>query len=384
MSAQYTQAVPVVIGAGAIKELSDHVKSFGAKKVMLVYTDDLAKSAAVEGARASLSAGGVDYIEFGKIKADPPSNIVDEGGELARSENVDCLVGIGGGSSMDASKAIAVLLGKPGSIVNYLTDPPMDITLTVPVIMVPTTAGTGSEVSTVAIVTNIETNTKPAIAVHGALALIDPELTVSMPARVTTNTGMDVLCHSLETITGKVNPNPLSTALALDAIRKVMRYLPIAVADGNNMEARTNMIIAANFAGIGISNNHCHLGHAIADGLSAAFHTPHGFNCILGEAEMMKLVAPSVPNEMYLIADAMGLDVADASVEVVAEAVAKAIFDLMKQCGVPSMKECGWPREQVLACSGHIMANFLTTRCPMDVTEEQVIDVLGKAYDNYQ
>ena len=387
MSVKYTQHVPAVFGAGAIQELGEHAKRLGGSKVMLVYTADLTGSVLVDRAHKALEAAGLPYLDFNKMLADPPSDLVDEGGELARKEKVDCLVGIGGGSSMDASKAIAVLLSNPGSILNYMQDPPLAIDLKVPVIMVPTTAGTGSEVSTVAIVTNTQNHTKPALAIHGALALIDPELTATMPPSVTANTGMDVLCHSMESSTGKESPNPLSTVCAMDAIRRVFRSLPTAVADGSNMDARTDMAIAANFAGIAISNNHCHLGHAVAYALSAAFHTPHGLNCIWGEAEVFRLVAPVVPNEMHMIAEAMGLDIAaDADIAAVADAVADAIYDLMRACKVPSMKERGFTREQATAPAvvDHIMANFLTTRCPMDIKTEMVQDLLGKVYDNYQ
>ena len=385
MSVTYAQAVPVVFGMGAIAEIAEEAKKLGGTKVMVVYTSDLAQSAAVKGTHDSLEAAGMPYVDYDGVVPDPPVACVDAGAELARAEGADCLVAVGGGSSMDAAKAMAVVLTKGGSIVNYLQDPPLPVDLEVPVIMVPTTAGTGSEVSTVAVISNPAANTKPAIAVHGALALIDPELTASMPPRLTVNTGMDVLCHSMETMTGKDNKNPLSTALARDAIQRVFEYLPRAAADGSDLEARENMAIAANFAGVGISNNHCHLGHAVADSFSAAFHTPHGLNCIWGEAEVFRLVAPAVPEEMRDIARCMGLELADdAPVEAVADAVADAVYDLMRRCGVASLAECGFAREDVVACADHIMANFLVTHCPMDVTREQVVELLGKIYDTYR
>lgn len=385
MTVTYAQVAPVVYGVGAIASLAEEAKKLGATKVLCVYTSDLAGSAAVKGAHASLEAAGMPYVDFDQVVPDPPVDAIDAGAALATAEGADCLVAVGGGSSMDAAKAIAVVLTRGGSVVNYLQDPPLQVDLEVPVITVPTTAGTGSEVSTVAVISNPATNTKPAIAVHGTLALIDPELTASMPPRLTVNTGMDVLCHCMETMTGKDNKNPLSTVLARDAIRRVFEYLPRAAANGQDLEARENMALAANFAGIGISNNHCHLGHAVADSFSAAFHTPHGLNCIWGEAEVFRLVAPAVPEEMRDIARCMGLAVADdAPVEQVADAVADAIYDLMRTCNVASLAESGFAREDVVACADHIMANFLVTHCPLDVTREQVVELLGKIWDTYR
>jgi alcohol dehydrogenase class IV len=278
---QYNQLVPVIFGAGAISQLGEQVKALGCKKVMCVYDGGVKAAGIGSKAESSLKAAGVDFVVFDKISADPPSAIIDEASALARAEKVDGLVGVGGGSSMDSSKAIALMTDRPGSIRDYLQGPPLSLKSSLPIVLVPTTSGTGSECTQVCVITHEEQNAKLAVFVRSSLAIVDPELVKTLPPSGTASTGLDAFAHAAESVTCK-NWNPRSELLALTAIAKIKKYLPVACKDGSDMEARTEMCLASNWAGIAFADTDVHVGHCVADSFSVGFHTPHGLNCAWG------------------------------------------------------------------------------------------------------
>ncbi|MBR5489772.1 MAG: iron-containing alcohol dehydrogenase, partial [Oscillospiraceae bacterium] len=303
---KYDQLVPVFFGDGAIDLLGEKVKELGCKKVICVYDSGVKAAGIAPRAEASLKAAGVDYVVFDRIEADPNDGIVDECGLMALEAGVDGFVAVGGGSSMDCAKAAALLMDHPAPIRQYFTAPPSFIECCVPVIHVPTTAGTGSEVTQVAVITDSRDHSKPSIFMNSALAIVDPSLTLTVPPHVTANTGLDAFTHAAESITAK-GRNPRSELLAKAAIEKIAKYLPIAYDDGSNIEARTQLCLAANWAGIAFQDTDCHLGHDMADGISATFHTPHGYNCIMVNAEIMNKCSEYIPEKVQVIGEALGL-----------------------------------------------------------------------------
>lgn len=374
----------MVFGPGAIHELGREVKALGCGRVLCVY-DGGVKAAGIAGsAEASLREAGVEYSVFDRISSDPSSDTVDEGAALAAAIGADCIVGIGGGSSMDAAKAIALLMDNPAPVSQYLTLPPMLLETATPLVLVPTTAGTGSEVTAVCVITKQETGEKLGLFMKGnATAILDPELTITVPAAVTANTGMDAFSHSVESITSRAR-NPRSEALALDAIRKIVRWLPVACADGSNIEARTALSLASNFAGIAFADADNHFGHSIADALSATFHTPHGLNCAWGDPELIKIVAPAVPDKVRLIGGAMGLEGLEAlEPGALGEAVAAAVRDLMRRCGIRSPKEMGFDRERLVSGASLAFESGLKFNCPVEISMETAQKAMEGVFDNY-
>ena len=219
---EYDQLTPVVFGAGAIDSLGERVKAYGCKKVLCVYDGGVKAAKISERAEASLKAAGVDFVSFDKISADPATTLVDEAGALARKEQVDGVIGVGGGSSMDAAKGAALLMSHDSPIAQYLTLPPTMLKSSVPIFLVPTTAGTGSEVTQVAVLSDNERDLKLAVFVRSTLAIVDPELTLTVPAHVTATTGMDAFTHASEAITAK-KWDPRSELLACAAIEKITK-----------------------------------------------------------------------------------------------------------------------------------------------------------------
>ncbi len=386
MAFQYNQLVPVLFGEGAINQLGEKVKELGCKKVICVYDGGVKAAGIAPKAEASLKAAGVDFVVYDKITADPADTQVDECGALAKEAGVDGFVGIGGGSSMDCAKAASLLMNHPAPIKQYFTAPPSFLDCTVPVILVPTTAGTGSECTQVCVITNTEDHSKPSIFMRSTLAIVDPELTYTVPASVTANTGLDAFTHAAESITAK-GRNPRSELLAKTALEKIAKNLPAAVKDGTNKEARYELCLASNWAGIAFADTDCHLGHNMADGISVTFHTPHGLNCIWVNPELMKLCATVIPEKVQVVGEAIGVVFTGKETPVdVGEKTAAAIRALMKACGIKSPKEMGMDRQQFIDCYKMAMEIDLGLRlnCPVDVTPEIVRDLYQNIYDNYQ
>ncbi len=172
--------------------------------------------------------------------------------------------------------------------------------------MVVTTAGTGSESTGIGVVTDTENDIKNSVIGVATLGILDPETTVTVPPETTAYTGMDAFAHAAEAITAKA-PNPKSELLASDAIKRIVKYLPIAMEDGNNIEARGNLLLASNFAGIAFNDALVHLGHAIAHSIGAKFHLTHGAVCALALPEVMKYAAQVDASKVKIVGESMGI-----------------------------------------------------------------------------
>jgi alcohol dehydrogenase class IV len=227
LMSRYEQLVPVVFGAGVISQLGEEVAKLGAKKALLVYDGGVKAAGIGVKAEESLKAAGVDYVIFDKITSDPPTETIDEGASFGRENNIDIVVGVGGGSSLDASKAIGIFQTAELPSAQHIVLPPKFIASETPIVLVPTTSGTGSEATQMSVLSDVSRNIKSAIFTRSTLAIVDPELTLTVPSAVTAYTGLDALSHAVEAVTSK-NWNPRSEACALYAIEKISKYLTVA------------------------------------------------------------------------------------------------------------------------------------------------------------
>jgi len=384
MVSKYEQLVPVLFGDGAIEQLGEKVKEFGCKKVLCVFDEGVKAAGIFPKVETILKSAGVHCAVFDKIQADPSEELVNECAQFARDEKVDCFLAIGGGSSMDCTKAASLLMDRPLPLSQYITDPPVFYSHSNPVILVPTTSGTGSECTHVAVITY--KGTKTGVFLRSNLAIVDPQLTYTVPPTVTANTGLDAFCHAAEAVTAN-DWNPHSELLGLHAIGLIAKYLPTAVKDGRNAEARHNLSLASNFAGIAFADTGCHLGHCLADGLSANFHTPHGYNCIVCDAEMLAACAVGTPEKVKLVGEAMGIRFTGKETpQELGTKVAEEVRKLMRACNVKSLKASGFTREQLVGCTDMCMKlNLgLQTLSPVPVTSKLVSDIYAKSFENYQ
>ena len=243
--------IPTVMkhGLGAIQTLADEVRSLGVKRPLVVTDSGIVKAGLLDRATAPLKAADIGYAVFDKVAPNPPIATVDEGAGVYKSEKCDGIIGFGGGSAMDTAKAIGVVATNGGSILQYEWADPQPVKNRIPpTICVPTTAGTGSEVTLWAVITDpkrhIKFNVGGTPHIGAWVALIDPELTLDLPGPVTAGTGMDALAHAVECYTCAY-AQPLPDSVALNAMEYIGQWLRVAYAQGHNVEARYKMSMAA-------------------------------------------------------------------------------------------------------------------------------------------
>ncbi|MFV0443632.1 MAG: iron-containing alcohol dehydrogenase [Planctomycetaceae bacterium] len=276
-SFDYDPRTRVVFGAGAIEQLGQLAAEIGGPRVLLVTDGGLKAAGHEDRAVDLLRQAGLTPQVFGEVSSNPTNLDVERGLEFARDVGVDLFIGLGGGSSMDCAKGVNFLLTNGGRIQDYrgtgkATQPML------PMIAVPTTAGTGSEAQSYAVIADAESHMKMACGDKKALpriALLDPELTVTMPAAVTAATGIDAISHAVETyVTTK--RNPVSQLFSRQAWGLLSRAFPVVVSEPTNLEARGAMLLGAHLAGTAIENSMLGAAHALANPLSAHFDAVHG------------------------------------------------------------------------------------------------------------
>jgi 1,3-propanediol dehydrogenase len=378
---KYRPKVPTIFGVGAVAWLGEEVKGLGCKRPLCVYGYGTKAVGIAEKAEKSLKDAGMDYCSFDRVTPDPTSDIIDGIVLMAKAEGADCIIGIGGGSNMDAAKAVAIMMGLEGRTQDNLKLPPQFFRANVPIVLVPTTSGSGSEASNACVITHEQSGVKIPSIVESTLAIIDPELTRTLPASATAETGLDAFSHATEAITSR-DWNPHVEMLALAAIRKIVRNLPIVCQDGNNIEARTEMAYASNWAGFATVDAPPHVGHGVADAFTQAFPLPHGLPCAWATSEVLHLVASAIPDKVKLIGEAMGLTFGKTdSPEEIGTKTAESFRKFMKIVGIKPPAGLGLNREDVIKYSQAVMP--LSRKCPVDITPDLALKLIERVYDNY-
>lgn len=305
----------IEFGNGVAADLGKQAATLGMRHALLVTDRGLLDLPACREAQTSLEQAGVAVTVFADVIADPTSSSVVAAAMAYRAAAADGLVALGGGSAMDTAKALGVLVqANADNVVPFFFGGPQPIPGMPPLICLPTTAGTGSEVTWIAVVTHDgvkQVLRDPKIA--PALALVDPQLTWSMPPILTCATGMDALSHALETVTSS-RPNPYSDLLAYDAIARLGRWLPRAVAHGADETARAEVALAATLAGIAFLNSRLHLGHAVGHSMGTHFKIAHGSACMMCMPALLEFLQADAPAELQRIAAIIGGDDAPTAV----------------------------------------------------------------------
>ena len=378
---KYTQLNPVIFGNGAIGCVGEELAKLGCKKLLFVCGPNVTKAGGTVKAEASLKAHGIDFLYWNEVKPDAPSGLINKAAEFAIKEGCDSVLGIGGGSCMDLAKAVALLLDlKETKIEKYLPPPPPTMQPEkVPIFLAPTTSGSGSEGTMVSVITDETTGQKQAIFIHATIGIIDPELTLTCPPAVTAQAGFDVMAHCIESITAR-DRNPHSELLALSALRRVRDNLVECFNNGSNLEARSEMALASNWAGLAFVDTDIQLGHATCDSISATCHTPHGIECAWVTPELLKIMADYVPVEIKKIAEAMRVELTGKETNLeVAEKIGDVIHDMMHQCQVKTLAGYGATKEQVVAGAPLIVAaRHLWPKCPVYVDKELTVEDAAK------
>jgi choline dehydrogenase len=369
--------VPTVVkhAPGAIECLADEIKALGCKRPMLVTDKGLVNAGLVDEATKSLKAGNVDYALFDGVVPNPPIKLVDDATATYKAEGCDGLIGYGGGSSMDTAKSIGVVATGGGSILDYEWADPQPIKKRIPpLVCVPTTAGTGSEVTLWAVITDPARKIKYNVGGTGLIAphvsLIDPRLTLGLPPRVTAGTGMDALTHAIECYTcGYAQPWP--DAVALWAIETCGQWLRLAYAQGHNEEARYKMSMAAMLAGMSYGTESAGAVHAMSQTAGGVYNLPHGELTASLLAPVMAYNYMGEPHKYARIAQAMGENTWGLSVWEAAELAVEAVAQLSADLDIPTLPEMGIPKEDIP------MLAQLAFDDPQTVGNPRDIDVKG-------
>ncbi len=374
---------PVLFGLNMSMRAGMRLKEFGCTRVLFIYDQGIKKAGIPDRVIQNVEALGMKVCVYEGVQADPPDYTIEEGAEIGRKEEVDGIVGIGGGSTMDTAKGVNILMGNPSPIHNYMRMGP-PIQPGKKLILIPTTSGTGSEVTTMAVITDTtDSNKKKGPAgnnVRASLAIVDPMLTVGMPLGVTADTGMDAFSHAIEAVTSG-QANPMSDILGQKAMSLVCKYLPRAVKDGSDIEARENMSFAATCAGFAFNDAITHLGHTIGHTLGAVHHIPHGNACALAMPEIIEFIAEATPDGIRRTATAMGLEIGDSvSARDAGKIVADAIRALNAEIGLKTLKQHNVDKESLKIVAKRAVTEGPAMFSPRKVNSEDLLDILEKAY----
>ena len=338
-----------IVGAGAVQEVGEACRAVKASKALLVVDKDLSKMDICARVQDGLRKGRIKAVLYPEVTPEPAPAVADAGAALARNEKVGCIVAVGGGSTMDVGKAIAVLVKNEGKAVDYIglglvKNPGL------PTIMVPTTAGTGSEVTFTAVFTMRETKKKGGINspfLYPHTAILDPGLTLQLPPQVTATTGMDALTHAIESFTS-LQAHFMSETISLSAIELISDNLRGAVFNGTDYPCRENMMQASYMAGLGLAMSGVGAVHALAYPLGANFGIPHG----MANAVMLPYVLaynyPGNIGKFSQVAFAMGEEEDGSGERALAASSSKAVFDLAGDIGIPrTLKDLDVPEEAI-------------------------------------
>lgn len=273
----FETAPKIICEQGGADRLGEIARSLGITRLFLVTDVGLVKAGLINGAVASLAAAGVETTVFSDVLADPPEDSVLAAVDSAWAAGIDGVVGFGGGSSLDTAKLVALLACTPQALpeiygIGLARGPRL------PLIQVPTTAGTGSEVTPISILTTPTHEKKGVVSplLYPDVALLDSRLTLGLPPAVTAMTGVDAMVHAIEAFTTRLKKNPLSDALAIKALQLLYANLPAAVTDGKDATVRENMLLGSLFAGMAFANAPVGAVHALAYPLGGHYHLPHG------------------------------------------------------------------------------------------------------------
>lgn len=374
---------PTLFGTGASKETGAQAKMLGMHKVMVCTEKALCDFGVATQVIDALQQAGLEVLVFNKCKADAPSDICDEGAAFIRKHGIDGIVAVGGGSTLDTAKAIGIIISQNGTTIrDYYGIGEAEHTMKL--ITLSTTSGTGSEISQWAVIGDVETGAKEMPVYKPDLAIVDPVLTYSLPAGPTAATGMDVLAHCVEAITNR-NYNPYGYIFGKEGIRLTMKWLPIAVKEPNNVEAREKMSLAANLGGMAISACGCQIGHSFSQTFGAHHHIPHGLGCAWGLPGVMVYTAQyGERSNLEEVADAMDVSyTAETDSMQLAEQLAKRVTDLMRELGIKSLKDSGFTLEDCLASTEQFFHDGAFGNSPGTPGEKEIQEYITYTYHAY-
>lgn len=375
----------VITGSGASEKVGEESKKLGVEKGLLVTDEVLSKLGVLEGIKKGLSENGIQFAIYDKISAEPTVEFVNEGLKAYKENGCDFLLAIGGGSAIDTAKAISAMATNTGSIEDYKGLNKI-VEKGAPLVAIPTTAGTGSEVTVFTIITDTKTDVKMLIGsplIMPQVAIVDPLLTLSCPRGLTAAVGIDALTHAIEAYVS-VKAQPMSDIFCLSAIELLSGNLRQAWANGDNVEAREKTMLGALQAGIAFSNSSVALVHGMSRPIGAYFHVPHGASnaALLGVVTEFSLIGN--PARYADIAQVMGEDTTGLNDLEAAQLAAESISGLIQDVEIPSLKELGVEKQRLDELAPRMAEDAIASGSPgnnpRQATKEEIIELYKISY----
>jgi len=378
---QFSFELPTRIeyGVGVISKLGDELRLLKAQKVAIITDPGIIKAGLLDKITSILKEEKLLYNVFDGVDPNPKDRNVERGAQVVRSFDADAMVAIGGGSVIDCAKAIGVLVSHDGKRIKDFEGKTAVKKQILPFIAIPTTAGTGSEVTFSAVITDTENNYKMTVRspfMAAKVALLDPKLTVTVPPHITASTGMDALTHAIEAYTVKVS-EPVSDALALYAIELISNNLVNAVKNGEDIEARACMLVGSLLAGIAFSHSDVGSVHCMAEALGGVYDAPHGICNAVLLPYVMEYNVEFCLEKYSRIAQAMGE--VFYTIEEGAMKAVERVKELAVDVGLPSFKSLGVKEEDLEKLADMAAKNISTESNPREMTKEDYLTLFRRA-----
>ena len=379
---QFQTPTKIISGIGSTAEIIKELNYLHAKKVLLITDPGLVQAGVAQQVVEMLKQAAVEVEIFDAVEPDPSIQVATKAAEMAKNVKANVLIALGGGSAIDTAKSAALLVTNGGYLKDYAGVNKV-VKPILPLIAVPTTAGTGSEVTIFAVMSDPDKQEKFTISsalIAPAVAVLDPLLTLKLPPSVTAFTGMDALTHAIEAFTSSI-AQPPTDALALSAIKLVLKHLPVAVGRGDNIKARDGMLQASLLAGIAFNNAFLGLAHAIASPLGGHFHVPHGLANAVMLPYVMEYNLPTAVRRYAEIGCALGLQAVGDTPRAVAEKTVAAITQLARDINIPEKLSNIGAKEELLPLVARDALKSIQLKFNVrNASEKEILALLQKAY----
>ena len=370
----------IVFGRGSVKELPGILKEYKAKKVMLVYDSGVKQAKIADQVLEEIKKAELEVIIFDGVIPNPTNDVVEKAAEIAKKAQIDVFVAVGGGSSIDLTKAINILMTNPGPIGEYggIGQVKKEV---LPLIAIPTTAGTSSEITNVSALIDTEKVVKYVIIDNKIVpdkVIIDPEFTMTMPPSVTAATGMDAITHAVESYISNM-ATPLTEYHSIQGLKYLHQNLPKVVKDGSDLLARERMLLGCVITGFGFSNANLGLVHAIAHTLSAHFKLAHGMANAAVLPYVMEYNADSCSKKMIDLAKAIGLSTSG-NPEEDKLIFSRELLALIKELGIKTLSQQGIEEKDLPMLAVDVLQEPVLNFNPKQgITREDILQILRKA-----
>lgn len=362
-----------VVGTNVLGEAAPLLKKMG-NKAFIVTGRHVAVSDMMKQLTALLDENGIDCVIFDGITGEPTDTMIENGVEMLKSSGCDFIIGIGGGSPLDSAKAIAAMAVNEGSIADYNGK---EITGEIlPLAAIPTTAGTGSEATKFTVITDSEKGIKMLLkgdVLVPKLAIVDSSFTVGAPKSVTSATGLDALTHAVEAYTSR-KAFSMTDTLAVSAVKRIMKYLPIAYREPDNSLAREQMSIAALEAGICINNSSVTIVHGMSRPIGALFHVPHGMSNAMLLKECLSFAVSGAYEKFANLGRETGVASDSDSDETAAEKFIDSLQNICDVCEIPTLEQYGIDRDEYYSKISKMATDAVASGSPANTAKEVTVD----------